>query len=101
MPNTSYWEPHTASIDFCEENYLATNYIVEIHNVWSSFLICGCGMMGYLQTTPILPLRRFQLYWLLLIITGLGSSLLHASGQRADLRGRRNPRRHRLRKLHE
>jgi len=81
-PTQYYWEPHTSSIDFCEDNYLHSNYIVEIHNVWSSLMgISLFGILGliYHSKNEIYKEKRSLLaYWILFLI-GMGSAGLHGS----------------------
>lgn len=74
-----FWYPHTSSIDFCESNYLLTNFIVEPHNVWSSILgLSFFGFVGILYGNPANEWRTFLIYFILVII-GIGSACLHAS----------------------
>jgi dihydroceramidase len=81
-----FWEPHSSSIDFCESNYLHSNWLVEPHNVWSSFLgLSMFGLLGLWQTTTPStatgPLQewRVKLSCIILILTGLGSCCLHGT----------------------
>jgi dihydroceramidase len=70
---------HTASIDFCESNYLLSNVIVEPHNVWSSIVaFTFLGAVGIVYGNPLHEWRIFALYFILLLI-GIGSSALHAT----------------------
>ncbi|KAL3803947.1 hypothetical protein ACHAW5_001724 [Stephanodiscus triporus] len=73
------WKPHTASIDFCESNYLLSDLVVEPHNVWSSlFAFTLLGAVGIIYGNPTREWRTFLVYVILLII-GLGSACLHAT----------------------
>lgn len=83
-----FWEPHTSSIDFCESNYLHSDYIVELHSVWSSFLgITLPGLIGYWMTLRASATKtasplgewRVKLSHLILAFTGLGSMGLHGT----------------------
>jgi len=70
---------HTASIDFCESNYLLSNVIVEPHNVWSSIVaFTVLGAVGIVCGNPMQEWRIFLMYFILLII-GIGSACLHAT----------------------
>ncbi|KAJ1399455.1 ceramidase, partial [Ochromonadaceae sp. CCMP2298] len=71
-----YWEPHSSSIDFCEPNYLLTEYIAEPHNVWSSALIPLMALTGYLYSNPTHE-KRFSVMYLVLGLVGVGSTALH------------------------
>ena len=74
-----YWEPHSSSIDFCETNYLLSRHVVEPHNVWSSVLgLSLVGVLGMIHGNPTKE-RRYSLYYLALVVIGVGSSCLHAS----------------------
>lgn len=77
--SSGYWEPHTASIDFCESNYLLSDLVVEPHNVWSSFIgLSLFGIVGIIYGNPTRERRTFLIYFTLLVI-GLGSACLHAT----------------------
>jgi len=74
-----YWEPHSASIDFCESNYLHSNYIVEFHNTWSSLAgLSSLGILGLFYGNPTREFR-YALAYQVLITIGLGSTGLHGS----------------------
>ena len=82
-----HWEPHSASIDFCETNYLHNEHMVEPHNVWSSvvgiafFGVLGLGLSLLSQQQPSSPLSewRVKLGFFTLIVIGVGSALLHGT----------------------
>ena len=77
--NDGYWEPHSSSIDFCETNYLHTNLIVEVHNVWSSILgLSLFGIIGIIYGNPTNETRTF-IYYFILFIIGIGSACLHGT----------------------
>ena len=77
--NDGYWEPHSSSIDFCETNYLHTNLIVEVHNVWSSILgLSLFGIVGIIYGNPTKETRTF-IYYFILFIIGIGSACLHGT----------------------
>lgn len=74
-----YWEPHSASIDFCESNYLLSDVVVEPHNVWSSLVgLSLLGIAGIARGNPLHEWRTFLAYFILLAI-GIGSACLHAT----------------------
>lgn len=80
-----YWEPHSSSIDFCESNYLLSPWIVEPHNVWSSFLgITAFGILGLQQSFAApsnhpLAEHGVRVSFSVLALIGLGSVFLHAT----------------------
>ena len=59
------WLPHSSSIDFCEENYEITPYIVEFHNTWSSIFIALLPLVGYFKSNPMNEIR-FKFAYLIL-----------------------------------
>ena len=73
-----YWEPHTASIEFCESNYLVTPYVTEIHNAWSSLFMTAIAIIGLTYGNPFNELKVSIMY-LALGIIGLGSTALHST----------------------
>mmetsp|Transcript_8643 Transcript_8643/g.19739 ORF Transcript_8643/g.19739 Transcript_8643/m.19739 type:complete len:255 (+) Transcript_8643:59-823(+) len=78
-----YWEPHTASIDFCEENYRFTPYVAELLNSITSLPIAIVGTWAWCVTPE--PYRRrlpFALTWFSFIVIGLGSAAFHATLRR-------------------
>jgi len=78
-----YWEPHTAVIDFCEENYRFTFYVAEPLNALSSLPIAAIGAWGWALTPSVYRRRpRFVLCWLGFVTVGLGSAAFHATLRR-------------------
>ena len=73
-----FWEPHSSSVDFCEPNYLLSEYIAEPHNVWSSLFITVIGMVGFFYGNPLNELSVSAMYIILAVI-GLGSAGLHTT----------------------
>mmetsp|Transcript_798 Transcript_798/g.956 ORF Transcript_798/g.956 Transcript_798/m.956 type:complete len:295 (+) Transcript_798:154-1038(+) len=77
--HAGFWEPHTSSIDFCETNYLLSNYVVEVHNALSSLWgIALPGIIGILYGNPTNELR-FVITYAILVFIGLGSMALHGT----------------------
>jgi hypothetical protein len=74
-----YWEPHSSSIDFCETNYLHSQYISEVHNTWSSILgLSLFGLMGLILINHTQE-TRYTLAYSVLVFIGLGSAGLHST----------------------
>ena len=74
-----FWEPHSSSIDFCESNYLLSDYIVEIHNTWSSILgLSSFGVLGLVCNNHTHEMRHVAAYSILVLI-GIGSAGLHGT----------------------
>mmetsp|Transcript_116847 Transcript_116847/g.377109 ORF Transcript_116847/g.377109 Transcript_116847/m.377109 type:complete len:260 (+) Transcript_116847:74-853(+) len=78
-----YWEPHTSSIDFCEENYRYTPYVAELLNSIFSVPIAATGVVLWALAPPALRWRpQFILCWLTFFSVGVGSLLFHATMRR-------------------
>jgi hypothetical protein len=74
-----YWEPHSSSIDFCETNYLHSQYISEIHNTWSSILgLSLFGLLGLIVNNHTHE-TRYTLAYSVLVFIGVGSAGLHST----------------------
>ena len=74
-----FWLPHTASVDFCEPNYLHTPFIAEVFNAFTSLgTISLFPLLGAFYSNPT-GQRRFLLQYVIMISCGLGSFLLHAT----------------------
>jgi len=91
-----YWDwTSTASIDFCEPNYIHTPYIAELFNTLSSLFIVYIGIAGLLRTfsSPHCSPCKYERWAYYAIYAnafaiGLGSCTLHATlsmfGQASD-----------------
>ncbi|KAF8941140.1 Alkaline ceramidase 3 [Dissophora ornata] len=72
-----YWSPNTASVDWCENNYVVSYYIAEFWNTISSLFIVFLGELGlYLCPTKE---RRFKVTFRTISIVGIGSTLFHGT----------------------
>ncbi|KAF9366502.1 Alkaline ceramidase 3 [Mortierella sp. NVP85] len=72
-----YWSPNTASVDWCENNYVVSYYIAEFWNTISSLFIVLLGELGlYLCPTKE---RRFKVAFRTISIVGIGSTLFHGT----------------------
>ena len=77
--SNGFWEPHSSSIDFCETNYLLSDYVVELHNTWSSLLgLTFFGVIGLIYGNPTKELR-FNVAYFILAVIGIGSAGLHGT----------------------
>lgn len=72
-----FWEPITATIDWCEENYQVTRYVVEFWNTMSSLLFIGAGWFGWREHRR-LPVRCRMVYAGIALV-GVGSTLFHGT----------------------
>jgi dihydroceramidase len=72
-----YWEPITATIDWCEDNYRYSSYIVEFWNTLTSFLFVLAGAFGFIQHFRLpLPAR---VAFIGVVVVGIGSILFHGT----------------------
>jgi len=82
-----FWGNKTSSVNFCEEDYVYSTYIAEFHNTWTSLIFVWLPLLGLLRSNPSKE-WRFVWAFIQLIITGIGSVILHttltAAGQQAD-----------------
>ncbi|KAF9437788.1 histone acetyltransferase [Entomortierella beljakovae] len=75
--NVGYWSPNTASVDWCENNYVVTYYIAEFWNTISSLFIVLLGELGlYLCPTKE---GRFKVVFRTIGVVGIGSVLFHGT----------------------
>ncbi|CEO99199.1 hypothetical protein PBRA_001105 [Plasmodiophora brassicae] len=73
---TGYW-PQTASVNWCEDDYVFTPYVAEFANSLSSLAMCVVGICGArLHRRAPLP---FQCVFASIILVGIGSALFHAT----------------------
>ncbi|KAF9142130.1 Alkaline ceramidase 3 [Mortierella sp. GBA39] len=74
---TGYWSPNTASVDWCENNYVVSYYIAEFWNTISSLFIVALGELGlYLCPTKE---KRFKVAFRTISVVGIGSTLFHGT----------------------
>ncbi|KAG0076657.1 Alkaline ceramidase 3 [Linnemannia elongata] len=72
-----YWSPNTASVDWCESNYVVSYYIAEFWNTISSLFIVALGELGlYLCPTKE---KRFKVAFRTISVVGIGSTLFHGT----------------------
>ncbi|KAF9582557.1 Alkaline ceramidase 3, partial [Lunasporangiospora selenospora] len=72
-----YWSPNTASMDWCEHNYVVSYFIAEFWNTLSSLFIVLLGELG-LHLSPTKELR-FKVAFRTISIVGIGSTLFHGT----------------------
>jgi len=76
---TRYWDPMTASIDWCEKNYEVSEYVVEFWNALSSLAFSAVGLLNLwvLRNLKGEVIERFIA--VLFITVGLGSAAFHGT----------------------
>jgi len=74
-----YWGPPTATLDWCEENYVSSFYIAELWNTISNLSFILFTLFGVLQCWRLsLEWRYFRSY-LGITLVGLGSWAFHST----------------------
>lgn len=92
MEKRGFWSPHTATIDWCESNYVVTDYIAEFWNTISNLVMILFPLYGvywswkhskYAQkhstaSKPLFSVSK-NIVWchLGLVLVGVGSWLFH------------------------
>ncbi|KAF8603721.1 alkaline phytoceramidase [Ceratobasidium sp. AG-I] len=80
---SGFWGEHTATIDWCEDNYTHTRYIAEWYNTISNLPFIALGIYGaYRALTEIPgPMRRWRFAApnIGIACVGLGSFIFHAT----------------------
>ncbi|CAE6422021.1 unnamed protein product [Rhizoctonia solani] len=78
-----FWGNHTATIDWCEDNYTHTQYIAEWYNTVSNIPFIALGLYGaYYSLTEIpsaMHRSRFAAPHFGIAFVGLGSFIFHAT----------------------
>lgn len=76
-----FWGPRTASEDWCEANYVYTQYVAEFWNVVSSIPIVLTGIFGVWAALTYGYRKRFLVPSMLTILVGVGSISFHGTLQ--------------------
>jgi dihydroceramidase len=78
-----YWGKVTATVDFCESNYIVTRYVAELFNTISNLAYVWLGALALRHFRKGGLPRRAQACCLALILIGVGSGTFHASLKQA------------------
>eukprot|EP01137_Pigoraptor_chileana_P008171 Opistho-2@54641 len=78
-PHPPFWGNVTATIDWCEENYVASPYIAEFWNTVSNMLMVFLALFGFKKFVDYGVERRFAMSYLALMTVGVGSTLFHGT----------------------
>ncbi len=73
---SGFWGLPTASIDWCEQNYVVTRFVAEFWNTVSSLAMVAAGLVGISSRRFV---REIRLAFGLLILVGLGSIAFHGT----------------------
>jgi dihydroceramidase len=76
-----YWGTPTSTIDWCEANYVHSQYVAEWFNTISSFAIMAVGLVGMWLHRRTLE-RRFHAAFAAVAVVGVGSVAFHATLRR-------------------
>ena len=78
--NEGFWGPKTATVNWCEADYVYTRYVAELGNVLSSLTIAANGLYGIMRHYKQKSIeRRFILAFCNFLIVGFGSCLFHGT----------------------
>ncbi|KAG0305070.1 Alkaline ceramidase 3 [Dissophora globulifera] len=72
-----YWSPNTASVDWCENNYVVSFYVAEFWNTFSNiacFIAAALGVLLFPGNE-----RRFKFLFTTFVFVGLGSVFFHGT----------------------
>jgi dihydroceramidase len=72
-----FWGPVTATVDWCEANYVATDLVAEVFNTVSSLAMVTAGLLGLWRHRALSV--RYRVAYALLVLVGLGSVAFHAT----------------------
>ena len=79
MQREGFWSPRTASVDWCEPNYLHSVYVAEWYNTLSSLAVVLMGLTGIALSTIFSYTKRFFFSFLAMFIVGCGSVAFHGT----------------------
>jgi len=81
MANSSegFWSPRTASVDWCEPNYVHSIYVAEWYNTLSSLAVVFMGVSGMILSAIYSYKKRFFLSFLAMLVVGCGSVAFHGT----------------------
>ncbi|KAJ3112220.1 Alkaline ceramidase 3 [Physocladia obscura] len=75
-----YWGPTTSTLDWCEENYIITQYIAEFWNTVSNLVFLVFAWIGAKNLLTVgVNERRNLLGFLSLVIVAIGSMMFHGT----------------------
>lgn len=77
----NFWGPVTASIDWCEKNYVYSPYVAEFYNTISSIPTIMLAIFGVIVSLSQGFEKRFTVLHLSNMILGMGSILFHGTLQ--------------------
>ena len=77
--NVGFWSPHTSNVDWCETNYVYTQYVAEFFNTVTSIPIFLMGVFGVVHGIRNGYRKRFLVPLTTIALIGIGSIAFHAT----------------------
>ena len=78
--NAGFWGPIDSGIDWCEPNYIVTNYVAEFGNTLSSIPMVFWALFGwYLCWKSGVKEKRYMILLISLGLIGIGSVAFHGT----------------------
>ncbi|CAN6661604.1 alkaline ceramidase Ypc1p [Trichomonascus vanleenenianus] len=77
VPESGYWGLQTATIDWCEENYVVSHYIAEAANTLTNALFVGLAVYAMYNVIRNKHEKRFLIVALGFATVGIGSWMFH------------------------
>ncbi|KAI8994307.1 ceramidase [Gaertneriomyces semiglobifer] len=74
-----FWGPVTATLDWCEENYIVSPYLAEMWNSTSNLFFLLLPLIGIYSCIKTQSERRYWLSYFALMLVGLGSFMFHGT----------------------
>jgi len=75
---SGFWGAKTASVNWCEADYVVTPYIAEFANTMSSLCICCVGFFGLMMHRGKVE-PRYLIAFLAFVVIGVGSAAFHGT----------------------
>ncbi|OLY85213.1 Alkaline ceramidase 3 [Smittium mucronatum] len=75
--STYFWGERTSTLDWCEENYLTSNYIAEFWNTLTSMIFVVLAFISIRQCIKYKLQKRIIVLFLGIALVGIGSVLFH------------------------
>ncbi|RKP10880.1 alkaline ceramidase 3-like protein [Thamnocephalis sphaerospora] len=75
--NVGFWGKRTATLDWCEENYVFCKYIAEFHNTTTNALFILLAIYGMYLVNKLQHEMRFHLAYASFMLVGIGSWCFH------------------------
>ncbi|KAJ1965025.1 alkaline ceramidase ydc1 [Dipsacomyces acuminosporus] len=74
-----FWGERTSTIDWCEENYLVSQYVAEFWNCITNSMFVILAAMGIYSTIKYRHGKRMLMCYIAQLVVGFGSAAFHAT----------------------